>query len=192
MRSRCPAAGGACVPLHHHAIEAGGREPEDNVRRVNTMAGTSRYVKRRSAGLLTWGRSVLAGAILLGLFAMHGLTMADTTHDAIRGSRHVTAMTASVVITPAAHAVHGMIAEARTGHPIPMPIPGGGHGSHDLLHTCLAVLTALAGLALLAAALAITGRPVGGVAALGGDAARRRHRTRPRPASIVELCISRT
>lgn len=161
------------------------------------MAGTSRYVKRRSAGLLTWGRLVLAGAILLGLFAMHGLTMADTTHAAIRGSRHVTAMTASVVITPAAHAVHGMIAETRTGHPIPipMPIPGGGHGSHDPLHTCLAVLTALAGLALLAAALAITGRPVGGVAALGGlggDAARRRHRTRPRPASIVELCISRT
>lgn len=58
------------------------------------MAGTSRYIKRRSAALLTWGRLVLAGAILLGLFAMHGLTMADTTHDAIRGSRHVTAMTA--------------------------------------------------------------------------------------------------
>lgn len=100
------------------------------------------------------------------------------------------------MITPAAHAVHGMIsAEDGTAHPIPIPMPGGGHGSHDLLHTCLAVLTALAGLALLAAALAIASRPVDGAAALGGlggDAARRRHRTRPRPASIVELCISRT
>lgn len=143
-------------------------------------------------------RLLIAAALLAGLFGMHGLsnTTTTTTLPAVGGASVAAAMpmpataaSASTSVLSAAHAVLSSDA-ALAG----MPMPGGGHGSPDMLHACLAVLSTLAALALLVMAVTRARTHMTRVA-LQEPRSRRRlaeHRDKPLRLSITQLGISRT
>jgi hypothetical protein len=103
-------------------------------------------------------RLLMVVVLLVGLFAMHGLVTPPSAGRAPVASRMVSS-SPSVPTPYAAHpAADGMAAGQHRVDggraPMPMPMPSGGHPGHDVMDTCLAILTGLAAMALLAAALA--------------------------------------
>lgn len=137
------------------------------------------------------GRLLLLTTLVAGIISMHGLTMPSMTGA---GQHQMVAAVASLVgPAPAASPLVGMPA---ADHTMPMP-PSGGHTGHDLLHTCVVVLTAgvgFAALALLAVALIGAAGLLGGLFILGAGRCRglHQHRRKPHNWSRTQLCISRT
>lgn len=156
------------------------------------MNRTRRTVKSNpSLGLV---RLLIVAGLLGGLFGMHGLSRITAASMPTLGANSVaTAMPmpgalASFVATPAADAVVSVEAALP-----PMPMPGG-PGSHDMLHGCLAVLSALVALLLLVMALTRDRAPKT-LPDLRSCRSRHRdisHRHKPLRLSLTQLGISRT
>lgn len=141
-----------------------------------------------------WGHgafllAVLVTGLLLGLVGMHHLSVAP-----LSGAPH---SAASPQAASPSDAHGGPVAAA--SHPVAAPLDGpvpphedGGHGS-EVLHLCLAVLTALA---ILVVSTAVWRLPRPLTAARRGGVSRRRTAPRappPRaPARLALLCVLRT
>jgi len=139
-------------------------------------------------GLLL-GRLLVAAALLLGLLGMHGLTMSvNGPGRGLSASRAATVMHMPEAGT-APVAVAGGVSMVSADVGMPMP---GGHGSHDMLHACLAVLGGLVALALLFAAWAQTVHARISLVALRWRRRGLAYRFKPLPLSATQLCISRT
>ncbi len=138
--------------------------------------------------MLTQGRLLLLAALVAGIISMHGLTMPALTEA---GQHQMVTAVASL-----ARPASPLVIMSPTDHGMPMP-PSGGHAGHDLLHTCVVVLTAVvsfAALALLAVALTGATGLLGGLFIAGACRGRGVHQRRRKPNnwSITQLCISRT
>jgi hypothetical protein len=162
---------------------------------LSVMTQAHRSTKRARRYLP--GRLLIAAALLAGLFGMHGLTSTPSSPPLNHGASTLTAAMmhtsdAGMASAGLAAGVSAVSEAAVSGMPMP-----GGHGSHDMLHACVAVLTALlalVALALLAAALArartlTTQAGVTRARSRRGGLAQRR---KPRSLSVTQLCISRT
>lgn len=105
----------------------------------------------------TAARFLVAAALMLGMIAMHGLTMPPMSAAAMPASASPAVADVATTIGVAAAALHpvghddaaAMAAFADIGMPMP-----GGHPGHGVMDLCLAILAGLGSLALLAAALA--------------------------------------
>jgi hypothetical protein len=147
----------------------------------------------------TAARLLIAALLMLGLFAMHGLTMPPmsmTTASMPASASSAMADVATIGVAAAAlhpvehDAVAAMAAFADTG--VPMP---GGHPGHSVMDLCLAILAGLGSLALLAAAL-VRRRHIRVIPVRSAIPSTRwvqvsgaRRRFAP---SITTLCVSRT
>jgi hypothetical protein len=168
---------------------------------VGILGGTMTYAQRLSGqrrDRRTAARLLIAAALMLGLFAMHGLTMPPMSMTAAAMPTSASSAVADVatigVAAAALHPVeHAAAAVMAAFADIGMPMPGG-HPGHGVMDLCLAILAGLAALALLAAALArrhssvmsarSATRPTDRV-----HVSRARRRLAP---SITTLCVSRT
>jgi hypothetical protein len=162
---------------------------------LSVMSRTRRTIKSELS--FPPARSLIVAVLLAGLFGMHGLSSSDTTSSPLRlGASSVAAMMpmpatvqlASAHVMSTAHAV--LSSEAALPA---MPMPSG-HGSHDMLHACLAILSALVALALLVMALTRTRTRMTPVAVQRLRLRHRAavHRHKPLRLSITQLGISRT
>jgi hypothetical protein len=168
---------------------------------VGILGGTMTYAQRLSGqrrDRRTAARLLIAAALMLGLFAMHGLTMPPMSMTAAAMPTSASSAVADVatigVAAAALHPVeHAAAAVMAAFADIGMPMPGG-HPGHGVMDLCLAILAGLAALALLAAALARRHSSV-----MSARSATRptdrvhvwRARRRLAP-SITTLCVSRT
>jgi hypothetical protein len=137
------------------------------------------------------GRLLLLATLVAGIISMHGLTRPSMT-----GAGHHQMVAAVASLAGAATAASPLVGMTAADHSMPMP-PSGGHTGHDLLHTCVVVLTAgvgFAALALLAVALIGAAGLLGGLFLAGAGRGRGVHQRRRKPNtwSITQLCISRT
>lgn len=155
------------------------------------MTASTDYLGRLAA-VLAPGRLLLLAALGAGIISMHGLTMPSMT-----GAGQHQMVAAVVSLAGPATAASPIVIMPAAEHGMPMPPSGGGHTGHDLLHTCVVVLTAVVGFAALAlSAVALSGAAgvPGGLFIPGAGRGRGGYQRRHKPDcwSITQLCISRT
>lgn len=140
--------------------------------------------------MLTPARLLLLATLVAGILSMHALT-----RPAMTGAEQHQMVVAVASAAGPEMAASPIVLMPATDHGMPMP-PSGGHTGHDLLHTCVVVLTAVVGFAVLALlAMALTGAAglLGGLFMPAGRGREfRQLRQKPKTWSITQLCVSRT
>lgn len=146
-----------------------------------------------------WGRgafllAVVVTGLLLGLVGMHHLSVAPHSGASLPGAPH-SAASLPGTSPPDAHGGPAAAASHPAAAPLDGPVPpddDGGHGS-EVLHLCLAVLTALA-ILVVSTAVWWLPRPLTAARRVGVS----RRWTAPRappptaPARLALLCVLRT
>ncbi|WP_250549964.1 DUF6153 family protein [Pseudonocardia sp. H11422] len=135
-------------------------------------------------------RAVVVLSLLVGLIGMHQLPVASDQPDVRHGAVAAVATTPVGAIEPAAHAGP----HEPAGHPGPgaAPAPAGSHGDHgDLLHLCLAVLTAVGLLAVAAVLLGLLRHVLAAPRRPAGVRIRPRGPPPPVPRRLAQLCVLR-
>lgn len=162
---------------------------------LSVMSRTRRTIE---SGLnFPQARSLIVVVLLACLVGMHGLSSRHTTSSPLRlGASSVAAMMPmpATVQLASAHVMSTAHTVLSSDAALPIVSMPSGHGFHDMVHGCLAVLSALAALALLVMALT-RARSLTIPVAVQRLRLRRRgagHRHRPLRPSITQLGISRT